>query len=73
MQVTDFKQDTMEVRMLVSAENAGKAFDLRCEVREKMVAWLQAEHPQGLPLRRARIDHLPRNAAWLPDRQAVAS
>ncbi|MBN9562678.1 MAG: mechanosensitive ion channel family protein [Alphaproteobacteria bacterium] len=73
MQVTDFKQDTMEVRMLVSAGNAGNAFDLRCEVREKMIAWLQAEHPEGLPLRRARIDNLPRNAAWLADRQAMAS
>jgi small-conductance mechanosensitive channel len=73
MQVTDFKQDTMEVRMLVSARNAGQAFDLRCEVREKMIAWLQSEHPDSLPRRRARIDSLPHNAAWLDQRQAAAS
>ena len=72
MQVTDFKQDTMEVRMLVSAANAGSAFDLRCEMREKMIGWLQSEHPDSLPRRRARIDSLPRNAAWL-DQQAAAS
>jgi small-conductance mechanosensitive channel len=56
MQVTDFKTDTMEVRMLVSAGNAGRVFDIRCEVREKMIGWLQQEHPQALPRRRAEIE-----------------
>jgi len=55
MQVTDFKNDTMEIRMLVSAGTAGRAFDLRCEVREKMIGWLQREHPEALPRRRAEI------------------
>ena len=55
MQVTDFKIDTMEVRMLVSAANAGRVFDLRCEVREKMIAWLQQEYPHALPRRRADL------------------
>ncbi|MCQ4159413.1 mechanosensitive ion channel family protein [Roseomonas sp. GC11] len=62
MQVTDFRQETMEVRMLVSAGNAGRAFDLRCEVREKMIGWLQAEHPHALPRRRAEIDRAPQTA-----------
>ncbi|WBV43050.1 mechanosensitive ion channel family protein [Pseudoroseomonas cervicalis] len=62
MQVTDFKQETMEVRMLVSAGNAGRAFDLRCEVREKMIGWLQAEYPHALPRRRAEIDRAPQAA-----------
>ncbi|WP_219929686.1 mechanosensitive ion channel family protein [Teichococcus aestuarii] len=64
LQVTDFKQGTMEVRLLVSASNAGRAFDLRCEVREKMIGWLQAEHPHALPRQRAEIDRLPPGAAW---------
>ena len=55
MQVTDFKNDTMEIRMLVSAGTAGRVFDIRCEVREKMIAWLQKEHPQALPRRRAEL------------------
>ncbi len=55
MQVTDFKNDTMEVRMLVSAGTAGRVFDLRCEVREKMIAWLQADYPRALPRRRGEI------------------
>jgi small-conductance mechanosensitive channel len=56
MQVTDFKNDTMEVRMLMSAGTAGRAFDLRCAVREQMIGWLQQEHPHALPRRRAEID-----------------
>lgn len=67
MQVTDFKQETMEVRMLVSAGNAGRAFDLRCEVREKMIAWLQAEYPGALPRQRASLEGLPKDAAWMPE------
>jgi hypothetical protein len=55
MQVTDFKNDTMEIRMLVSASTAGRVFDIRCEVREKMIAWLQKQHPQALPRRRAEL------------------
>lgn len=55
MQVTDFKTDTMEVRMLVSASNAPRVFDLRCEVRETMISWLQQEYPHALPRRRAEL------------------
>ena len=72
LQVTDFRQATMEIRMLVSASNAGRAFDLRCEVREKMIGWLQAEHPEALVRQRAEIAALPADAAWLPDRQPAA-
>lgn len=54
--VTDFKDDTMEVRMLMSAGTAGRAFDLRCAVREQMIGWLQQEHPHALPRRRAEVE-----------------
>ena len=47
--VTDVRDRVMEVRCLVSGRNAGQVFDLRCEVREKMMAWLAAQHPQALP------------------------
>ncbi|MBU8537889.1 mechanosensitive ion channel family protein [Falsiroseomonas tokyonensis] len=55
LQVTELRAETMEVRMLVSASNAGKTFDLRCEVREKMIAFLQAEYPGALPRNRAEV------------------
>jgi hypothetical protein len=40
------------VRMLVSASIAGSLFDLRCDVREGIVRWLQATEPGALPRRR---------------------
>ena len=65
MQVTDFRPETMEVRMLVSAGNAGRAFDLRCEVREKMIDWLQQNHPGALPRHRNQIDQASKDALAL--------
>jgi small-conductance mechanosensitive channel len=49
VQVTDTKERVIEVRVLVSAANASAAFDLRCEVREKLIAFLRREHPESLP------------------------
>jgi len=49
LQVTDFKEGTMELRCLMSARSGGLAFDLRCEVREKLIDFLQKEHPKALP------------------------
>jgi small-conductance mechanosensitive channel len=40
LQVTDASDKAMKLRLLVSADNAGNLFDLRCEVREKMIAFL---------------------------------
>ncbi|MGE2836244.1 mechanosensitive ion channel domain-containing protein [Mycobacterium sp. SMC-4] len=57
LQITDAVGGLVRVRMLVSASNAGALFDLRCHIREGMVAWLQATHPNGLP--RQRIEHHP--------------
>jgi len=53
--VTDLKADVMEVRCLVSARNAGQAFDLRCEVREKMMAFLRDELPEAFPRHRLAL------------------
>jgi len=55
VQVTDTRERTMEVRILASAKDAGTAFDLRCEIREKMIGWLNAEHPLALPRDRFEI------------------
>jgi len=52
LQVTDTKQGSIELRALMSANSAAHAFDLRCEVREKMIAFLQQEHPEALPVQR---------------------
>lgn len=54
LQVTDTPQGMVELRALVSARSPGQTWDLRCEVREKLIAFLQAEYPQALP--RQRMD-----------------
>jgi small-conductance mechanosensitive channel len=56
LQVTEAKGDSVEVRALASAGNSPDAWELRCEIREQMIAWLQAEHPESLPRRRAEAD-----------------
>lgn len=55
LQVTDLTERTMQIRCLASARNAPTAFDLRCEVREKMIAFLKAEYPDALPRDRADL------------------
>jgi small-conductance mechanosensitive channel len=60
LQVTDLKERTMEIRMLVSASTAGRASDLGCEVREKMIAYVQKRHPEALP--RIRTDVIDERA-----------
>jgi small-conductance mechanosensitive channel len=52
LQVSDCKETTIELRALVSASNASAVRDLRCEVREKLIDFLQREHPSALPRRR---------------------
>jgi len=59
LQVTDAHPTTMELRALVSARNSGEAWDLRCYVREKMIDFLQAEYPHGLPRQRVELDEPP--------------
>ncbi len=56
LQVTDVKNTTLELRALASAADAGKAWDLRCEVREKLVTFLQENYPESLPRVRAVLD-----------------
>jgi small-conductance mechanosensitive channel len=55
LQVTDLRERVIEVRCLASARNGGDAFDLRCTIREQMIAWLKAEHPGALPRDRITV------------------
>ena len=55
VQVTDFKDNTVELRFLMSAASSSAAFDLRCYVREKMLDYLQREHPSALPKVRSEV------------------
>src|SRR5436305_5873948 len=48
LQMTEAGDKTVQLRALVSAQNAGANWDLRCELREKLVAFLQTEYPLAL-------------------------
>jgi hypothetical protein len=39
----------MELRCLMSSRNSSMNFDLRCNVREKMTAWIQQNYPDAFP------------------------
>lgn len=54
MQVTDAADGKVQVRAVVSAENSGKLWDLRCMVREGLVQWMQNEAAYSVP--RTRIE-----------------
>jgi hypothetical protein len=67
LQVTDAIGSVVRVRALVSAKDGPTLFDLRCLVREGLVAWLQREHPGGLP--KVRNEGVPgASPAASPDR-----
>ena len=59
-QVTNLSEHTMEIRCLLSASDASRQFDLRCIVREKMVAFIQKNYPDAFP--RTRFSAVPRLA-----------
>jgi small-conductance mechanosensitive channel len=52
LQVTDCSETAIQLRALVSANSASAVWDLRCEVREKLIDFLQREYPSALPRRR---------------------
>jgi hypothetical protein len=56
LHVTDATDRAMQVRLLVSARDSGTAFDLRCHIRERMIAFIAAQYPDSLPRLRAELD-----------------
>jgi small-conductance mechanosensitive channel len=58
VQVTDAKENTLEMRALVSAKDSSSAWELRCEVREKLIDFLQTHYPNALPRVRAEVEEV---------------
>jgi small-conductance mechanosensitive channel len=56
VQVTGAGERTMELRALVSSASSPRLWDLRCRVREGLVAFLQKEYPASLPRVRLELD-----------------
>jgi small-conductance mechanosensitive channel len=49
LQVTEAHERTIELRVIASARTSGDAYDLACELREKLITFLQSELPSALP------------------------
>lgn len=62
MQVTNTTDRAVELRALMSAPDSGKAWNLRCHVREKLIEYLQRCYPESLPRARAELHRLPEGA-----------
>ena len=56
LQVTDAKQNGIEIRALMSAKDSGIAWDLRVFIREKLIEFLQKNYPESLPKTRVLIE-----------------
>ena len=49
LQVTDVTEKTMQIRILATTADSSQGWDLRCDIREKLIAYIQKHHPQSLP------------------------
>jgi small-conductance mechanosensitive channel len=54
-QVVDANERAMQLRVLVSASDAGKSWELRCKIREGLIDLIQRDYPAHLPRLRADI------------------
>jgi small-conductance mechanosensitive channel len=54
-QVTEAGPQTLQLRALMSVANSGHSFDIRCLVREKLIDYLQRNHPGCLPKTRVQM------------------
>jgi small-conductance mechanosensitive channel len=55
LQVTNTSDKTIELRALMSSSDSSQNFDLRCLVRERLVAFLQENYPTSLPQVRGQM------------------
>ena len=54
-QVTDAGPQTLQLRALMGVHNSGDSWDIRCLVREKLIDYLQRNHPDCLPKSRVLL------------------
>jgi small-conductance mechanosensitive channel len=60
LQVSDATDRTIQLRVLATSSDSSKSWDLRCEIREKFMEFIQREHPESLPRWRALLTEPPR-------------
>jgi small-conductance mechanosensitive channel len=55
LQVTNATDRTVELRALMSAVDSSSAWELRCDVREKLIGFIRQNYPDSLPKVRAEL------------------
>src|SRR4051794_10326231 len=68
LQVLETMESALQLRVIASARTSSDAFDLRCEIREKLVDWMQREIPSALPRTRQETIEAGKREAPLSDR-----
>ncbi len=66
VQVTGSGEQTMEIRMLMSAVDSPTVWDLRVYVRENIIQYLQKNHPDKLPVTRLLLNGKNENDDRMP-------
>ncbi|WP_420461313.1 mechanosensitive ion channel family protein [Neolewinella sp.] len=71
--VTDNNADVMTVRITATGADSGQTFNLRCAIREHLIAWIQENYADHLP--KTRIEMSPQDRAVVadPDKSIVLS
>ncbi|MGI5522092.1 mechanosensitive ion channel family protein [Micromonospora sp. CA-259024] len=64
LQVTDATGGLVRMRALVSAADAGSLWDLRCLVREHLVAWIRDSRPTAMPRTRTEWGDSSSSLPW---------
>ncbi len=58
LQVTDTTEQAMQIRVLATSVDSSKLWNLRCDIREKFIAFIQKNYPHSLPRFRTEISDL---------------
>jgi hypothetical protein len=71
LQVTDAGEKSIQLRALVSSFDSSRNWDLRCRVREGLIAFIARECPEYLPRLRAEVvdQRQPATAGQSPRRE----
>jgi hypothetical protein len=62
LQVTDTTDRAVQIRVLMTTANSGNGWDMRCDVREHLIGFLQRNFPGSLPKVRAEMQDLQTKA-----------
>ena len=70
-QVTQLGVSTMQIRFVMSSPDSSRSWNLECELREKMITYLQERYPEALP--RVRAEMVPSSLATVHEDTATNS